>query len=105
MDIRIRQTSPLQIKTSCMVIAACEKDFSKPLLKELDQKLGGLLRKAHRNGEFSAKEGEQILFQPAGHLPAERVLLVGLGPAATVTAEKTRRAAGQAMQRSSACRA
>jgi len=98
MDIKIRKASPLQIKTSCMVVCACEKAFSKPLLKELDQKLGGLLRKAQRNGEFSAKAGDQILFQPAGHLPAERVLLVGLGLAEEITAEKIRRAAGQAMQ-------
>jgi leucyl aminopeptidase len=98
MDIKIRKAPPLQIKTSCMVICACEKDFSNPLLKELDQKLGGLLRKAQRNGEFSAKADEQILFQPAGHLPAERVLLVGLGPAEQTTAEKIRRAAGQAIQ-------
>ncbi len=98
MDIKIRKTSPLQIKTPCMVIGVCEKDFSKPLLKELDQKLGGLLRKAQRNGEFSAKADEQILFQPAGHLPAERVLLIGLGRAEKITTEKIRRAAGQAIQ-------
>ncbi len=98
MDIKIRQTSPLQIKTACLVIAFCEKDFSEPLLKELDQKLGGLLLKAKRNKEFSAKEGEQILFQPAGHLPAERILLVGLGQADKLNDEKIRRAAGQAMQ-------
>jgi len=98
MDIKIRKTSPLQMKTSCMVICACEKNFSNPLLKELDQKLGGLLRKAQRNGEFSAKVDEQILFQPAGHLPAERVLLVGLGPVEGISTEKVRRAAGHALQ-------
>jgi leucyl aminopeptidase len=97
MDIKIRKSSPLQIKTSCLVIGLCEKDFTSPLMKELDQKLGGLLLKAKRNGEFSAKEGEQILFQPAGHLPAERVLLVGLGQEGQITDEKVRRAAGQAM--------
>jgi len=99
MNIKIRKSSPLQIKTSCLVIGLCEKDFTSPLMKELDQKLGGLLLKAKRNGEFSAKEDEQILFQPAGHLPAERVLLVGLGQAEKVSDEKVRRAAGQAMNR------
>ena len=47
---------------------------------------------------FPPKRDEQILFQPAGHLPAERVLLVGLGPAEQTTAEKIRRAAGHAIQ-------
>ncbi len=98
MDLKIRKSSPLEIKTSCLVIGLYEKNFTAPLLKELDHKLGGLLLKAKRNGEFSAKEGEQILFQPAGHLPAERVLLVGLGSQEKTTDEKIRRAAGQAMQ-------
>lgn len=98
MEIKVRKTSPLQIKTPCLAIGACEKDFSKPLLKELDQKLGGLLSKARRSGEFSAKEGEQILFQPAGHLLAERILLVGLGPEEKITLEKIRVAAGKSMQ-------
>ena len=99
MDIKFRKSSPLQIKTSCLVIGLCEKGFTSALIKELDHKLGGLLLKAKRNGEFSAKEGEQILFQPAGHLPADRVLLVGLGQAEKITNEKVRRAAGQAMNR------
>ena len=98
MDIKIRKVAPLQIKTPCLVIGVCEKTFSDPLLKELDQKLGGLLHKAQRNGEFTGKSGEQILFQPAGHLPAERVLLVGLGAKTEVSHEKIRLAAGSAMQ-------
>ena len=98
MDIKIRKVAPLQIKTPCLVIGVCEKTFSDSLLKELDQKLGGQLHKAQRNGEFTGKSGEQILFQRAGHLPAERVLLVGLGAEAEVSLEKIRQAAGSAMQ-------
>ena len=98
MDIKIRKASPLQIKTPCMVIGVSEEDFSSALVKELDQKLGGLLLKAKKHEEFSAKEGEQILFQPAGHLPAERILLVGLGQTEKISNETIRRAAGQSMQ-------
>jgi leucyl aminopeptidase len=67
-------------------------------LQELDQKLGGLLHQAQRHGEFTGKDGEQILFQPAGHLPAKRVLLIGLGKKAESSPEKSRQAAGRAMQ-------
>ncbi len=98
MDIKIRKASPLEIKTACLVIGVYEKKLSEPLLKELDQKLGGLLRQAKRNGEFIGKTGEQILFQPVGHLPAERVLLIGLGPEVETSLEKIRQAAGSAMQ-------
>ena len=98
MDIKIRKAAPLQTKTACLVIGVYEKGFSAPLLKELDQKLGGLLRQAQRNDEFSGKSGEKILFQPAGHLPLERVLLVGLGPKAESSLEKIRQTAGSAMK-------
>jgi leucyl aminopeptidase len=98
MEIKIRKASPLQTKTSCLVIGAFEKGLSDPLLKELDKQLGGLLRQAQRSGEFTGKGGEQILFHPAGHLPAERVLLLGLGLKKECSPEKIRQAAGSAMR-------
>ena len=98
MDIQIRKAAPLQTKTACLVIGVYEKGLSEPLLQELDQKLGGLLHKAQRHGEFTGKEGEQILFQPAGDLPAVRVLLIGLGPKAERSPEKARQASGKALQ-------
>jgi leucyl aminopeptidase len=98
MDIKIRTTSPLQVKTPCLVVGIYEKSFSEPQQQELDQQLGGLLRQARRNGEFSGKNGEQILFQPAGHLPAQRILLIGLGAKKEGSLERIRAAAGNAMQ-------
>ncbi|MGK2907190.1 MAG: leucyl aminopeptidase family protein, partial [Desulfuromonadales bacterium] len=98
MEIKIHKTRPLQTKTACLVIGVFEKGLSEPLLQELDQKLGGLLHQARRHGEFTGKDGEQILFQPAGHLPAKRVLLIGLGKRAESCPEKSRQAAGRAMQ-------
>jgi leucyl aminopeptidase len=97
MNIRIRKASPLQVKTACLVVGVHEKGFSEPLYKELDQQLAKLLHKARRNGEFSGKKGEQILFQPAGQLPAERVLLVGLGPKSGGALDGIRQAAGSVM--------
>ncbi len=98
MEIKISKTPPLQTKTACLVISVYEKGLSDPLLKELDQKLAGLLQQAQRHGEFTGKDGEQILFQPAGHLPAKRVLLIGLGAKADSSPEKIRQGAGRAMQ-------
>jgi len=98
MDIKIRKSTPLQTKSSCLVLGVYEKTFSDPTLVELDQKLGGLLKQAQRSGEFTAKRDEKILFQPAGHLPVERVLLIGLGKKEETSPDKIRRAAGNAMQ-------
>jgi len=98
MEIKVRKESPLQVKTDMLVIGVYDKKMTLPLLKELDEKLGGALRKAQRSGAFSGKAGEQILFQPAGHLPVERVLLIGLGPQKDVTLDKLRKAAGTATE-------
>ena len=61
MEIKIIKTPPLRTKTACLVISVYEKGLSDPLLKELDQKLAGLLHQAKRHGEFTGKDGEQIL--------------------------------------------
>jgi leucyl aminopeptidase len=98
MNLKIRTTPPLQIKTACLVIGFYEKSSSDPLQNELDQKLGGLLRQARHRGEFSGKTGEQILFQPTNQLPAQSVLLIGLGSKAEASLENLRQAAGRAMQ-------
>jgi leucyl aminopeptidase len=98
MDFKLRKTPPLQVKTDCLIIGIYEKSFSSPLVKELDQQLGGLLLQARNSGEFTGKSSEKMLFQPAGHLPAQRVLLIGLGPKAEGSVEKLRQAAGSAMQ-------
>ena len=98
MDIKIRKKSPLTVKTDFLVIGVFEKKFNTAHLKELDQRLGGLLSRARRKGEFSGKDGEYILFQPAGHLHADRVLFIGLGSNSESSLEKIRRAAGNAMQ-------
>jgi len=98
MDIKIRKIPPLTVKTDFLVIGVFQKRFNTPLLKELDQKLGGLLSRARRNGEFSGKDGEHLLFHPAGHLRAERVLLIGLGSKSDSSLGKIRQAAGAGMQ-------
>lgn len=105
MNIKLQSGAPLKQKTACLVIGACEKGFADPLLKELDDQLGGLIRQALRSGEFTGKPGEHLLFHPAGQLPAERVLLVGLGPRDKVTLDRLRQAAGVAMQQTLAKKA
>ncbi|MEJ2469547.1 MAG: leucyl aminopeptidase [Desulfuromonadales bacterium] len=98
MDIKIRTTDPLQTKTDGLVIGVFEQDFQGKLLKELDERLHRLLQKARRNKEFTGKTGEQIVFRPAGDLPAERILLVGLGAKKECRLEILRQAAGKATQ-------
>lgn len=72
----------------------------------LDQALGGQLAALRTRGDLRGTIGETVLFFPAaGAVPAERVLLVGMGKAADLTAERLRRAAGSAAKQAAKSRA
>jgi leucyl aminopeptidase len=72
----------------------------------LDQALGGQLGALRTQGDVRGTVGETVLFFPAaGAVPAERVLLVGMGKAADLTAERLRRAAGSAAKQAAKSRA
>jgi leucyl aminopeptidase len=62
----------------------------------LDRACGGLVARARKSGEFPGKARETCLLHSATGTGPERVLLVGLGPAAQLTVDGFRRAAGTA---------
>ncbi|MDW7644975.1 MAG: leucyl aminopeptidase [Desulfuromonadales bacterium] len=94
MNLHLKKGSPLQQKTACLVLGVFEGKFKTPLLKELDQALGGALGRAVRDGEFTGKARETVLFHPGKALPAERVLLAGLGKEKSAGLEYLRQVAG-----------
>ncbi len=96
MRIDLRKGTPLKQKTPCLVLGAFEGKTLSPLLKELDRALDGALARAHRDGEFRGRPGESLLLHPGRALPAERVLLVGLGKERDAGLEQLRQAAGTA---------
>jgi leucyl aminopeptidase len=94
--IKVKKGDPLKQKTPCLVLGASEGRFTTPLLKELDAALDGALSRAAREKEFSGKNGQTILLHPGRRLPAERVLLVGLGKEKKAGLDRLRQAAGTA---------
>jgi leucyl aminopeptidase len=58
----------------------------------VDAALDGAIRDLIAGGDFSGKVGEVAVLYPRGILPTRRVLVVGLGPRETLTAETVRRA-------------
>jgi leucyl aminopeptidase len=96
MDFKVKRGEPLKQKTPCLVLSAFEGKLRTPLLKELDQILEGAITRAVRDKEFSGKQKETLLLHPGKRLPAERVLLVGLGKEKGAGLERLRQAAGAA---------
>jgi len=96
MQLTLRYSAPLQTRTACLVLGAFADRPQEPLLRELDRLLGGRLQAARRSGEFTGKANETMLLQPITTLPAQRILLVGLGPRRQAGVEQLRQAAGTA---------
>ncbi len=96
MEIKTRVGHPLKQKTPCVVIGAFEGKLTAPLLKELDDSLEGIFTRAVKAGEFTGKNRETLLLHPGRRLPAERILVVGLGRERECRQERLRQASGTA---------
>jgi leucyl aminopeptidase len=79
MDIRFRDTQVDRIKTDLLVVAVREKNLNDPVLRTLDRRLKGRLKKRIESGKFIGAEGSALLYTSAGSIPAEQILLIGLG--------------------------
>ena len=66
--------------------------------RELDRASGGAIRRLLRRGDFAGKTGELLPLLAPGSGPAERILLVGLGPRASYGRKAYRRATVVATQ-------
>jgi leucyl aminopeptidase len=65
-------------------------------VQKLDERMGGQISEVIGRGDFKGKEGQSLLLYPRGAVPAERVLLVGVGKRAALDLDHIRRAAGAA---------
>ncbi len=80
-----------------LLIPCCADELTLPGdAKPLSKRLLPLLTDRKERGEFTGKANQLSLAEPHGLLPAKRLLLVGLGKRAEVTAERIRQAMGKA---------
>jgi leucyl aminopeptidase len=65
----------------------------------VDRALDGALRDLIAGGDLSGKANTTAVLYPRGKLPAQRVMVVGLGPADKMTLDKVRAASASAVQK------
>lgn len=97
MKIKIISAAPLNKACSALVIG-CFEDFQNELSTACDAALDGCLARLAASGEFRGKVNSSRLIHTLGKLPAERLLLVGLGKSSELDDERLRQAAGNAVQ-------
>ena len=92
------------METPLLVVPVFEGDAVDPAAAALDEALGGLIAAVRARGDLAGKAGDAVVLYPPAGSKAERVLLVGLGKADGVTAEKLRRAGGTAAKQAAKLR-
>jgi len=96
MKIDLSSANPVKHATPALVVG-CWEDGADELFTRCDSALDGLLSRLKAAKEFSAKPTTSRLLHTLGMLPAERLLLVGLGKKKEFTLERLRQAAGTAV--------
>ncbi|UFS70462.1 leucyl aminopeptidase [Geomonas sp. RF6] len=97
MKIETSSASPLEHGTPALVIGYFQ-DAKGELFSQCDAALDGLLERLAATKELNGKHNSTRLIHTMGRLPAERLLLVGLGKQGELTGERLRQGAGNAMQ-------
>jgi leucyl aminopeptidase len=85
-------------RTGCAVIGVHEDGDLSAAARQLDERTGGLLKRIVRRGDFPGKSGEVLPIADLGGAPAERALLVGLGPRKSYGRKQLRKAATAAAE-------
>ena len=96
--IKINQKTEksLNHKTECLILPCLEIKKPTGLLKEIDDNLQGAISAAIKNKRFSGKPNQTLLLNSTGK--ASNILLLGIGKAKEVTAEKICQAAATAVK-------
>lgn len=95
-DMKTRTVDPAQCKTDMLVIGGLSDAALDKAAKELDDKLGGAIRRVTTLGDFKGEPKTSTVLYSGGKIAAERVMLVGLGEQQKVDVDTLRKAAAQA---------
>jgi len=82
---------PADLQIVCVIRHKATGDTYLAAMKDLDDKLGGLLSGLRDRGEFIGEAGETILLRPpAGRIAAKQLLVIGLGDEGTLSLDTLR---------------
>ncbi|MDP1594851.1 MAG: leucyl aminopeptidase [Gallionella sp.] len=88
MEFSIKQSSPENQRSACIVLGVFEGGQLSPAAQILDQAAGHQLSKLVTRGDVTGKTGNTVLLHTLSGVSAERVLLIGLGKAEEFNAKQ-----------------
>ncbi len=98
MQFQVTKAGALRHRTACAIVGIHEKATMTDSARRLDRISGGAISRLLRRGDFSGKCGETLPIIAARRGPAQRFLLVGLGPPSGYGRKAYRRAIVAATQ-------
>ena len=79
MDYSCKTGPAERVKTACLVVGVFQKNRLPALSKQLDDAIGGQVKRVLQRRDFSADSGQSLLLYEPNDCAATRILLVGLG--------------------------
>jgi leucyl aminopeptidase len=105
MRLTVQAGNPLEWSTPALVMGCGTEPAGDPLFDAVNAALGGLPASMYETKEFTGKPGTIQVVHTLGALPAQLVVLAGVGDIKEVTPERVRQSAGAAAQALLAARA
>jgi leucyl aminopeptidase len=104
MDLALETRKPTEARADVLVLGRYADGRAPAEIAAVDRALDGLLSRVLASEKFEGKPGQMSYFHTGGKLPAERILVVGLGPhrrdaKSRGDVESVRRAASAAVRR------
>ncbi len=99
LELQLRAASPLDLTADVFVVGVLQAGKAhalSPSLNALDGALGGALSKLAAKEEFTGKRDQTLSLPTLGRIPAEKVILLGLGERRSVGAAEVRTFAAKA---------
>jgi leucyl aminopeptidase len=97
MKITVRQGQLQNINDAALIVNLFAGHTPAGATSTVDKALDGEISALIKKGDFSGAKNKTLLLYSHGKIPAERVLLVGLGPQTEFNLETARQAAGTAV--------
>ncbi len=95
MKIQSEYSGLMDIKASSLVKFCIESGYGDDSrLKKLDEKFGGVITKAYKNGEFEGKPNQIMVIYSLSRLPSHHIVLAGVGDKKRLNPDSYRQAAG-----------
>ncbi len=99
MDIRILLSSIVETTADAAIVTLFEAQEPQGATAAIDAALEGAIKELISGGDLAGKSDQLATLYPRGHIPARRLLVVGLGKPEAFDLDAIRRAAGLAASR------